>query len=281
MGRARLTLLAAVVCLVGQRVSAQVPTRESLLARTSEYVARFQADFSRIVGVEHYTQVQRDTSRRSRTRQLISEVFFFGQAEEGGAMTVRSVQQVDGRVVEGAAVQVQEALSLSADRRVEKLRALANASSRYNLGSLQRNFNEPTLALMLGSSAYRKRFRFKVDGVDEVDGMMLRLLTFTETGAPTVIRDGRSGRDIPASGRLWIDDSGIVWRTELHLDRSDTFATIRVEYRHDSPLDAMVPATMDEDYRYREKDTQRLMFISGHATYTDYRRFETSARIVQ
>ena len=272
--------MAALVCVAEGRPSAQARTSQALLARTAEYVARFEADFSRIVGVEHYTQVQRETNGRSRTRQLISDVFFFGQAEEGGAMTVRSVQRVDGRVVNGAAMQVEQALSLPADRRVEKLRGLANASARYNLGSLQRNFNEPTLALMLASTVYHRRFRYKVDGEDDFDGVTLHRLAFAETGVPTVIRDGRTGGDIPASGRLWVDDSGIVWRTELQLDRSDTFATIRVVYRRDETLDAMVPSTMDEDYRYRDKDNQRLMFVSGHATYSVYRRFETSVRIV-
>jgi hypothetical protein len=69
-------------------------------------------------------------------------------------------------------------------------------------------------------------------------------------------------------------------RTELHVEKGDVVATIRVAYRLDDRLRIMVPATMDEDYRFRDKDDRRLMFITAHASYSDYRRFETSARIV-
>lgn len=61
---------------------------------------------------------------------------------------------------------------------------------------------------------------------------------------------------------------------------ADTLATLRVAYRLDDRLGTMVPSTMDEDYRYTDTATGRVMFISGRASYDGFRRFETSARIV-
>ena len=40
-----------------------------------------------------------------------------------------------------------------------------------------------------------------------------------------------------------------------------------------------VPAVMDEDYRSGSRTT--VILISCHAEYSDYKRFDTSIRIVQ
>jgi hypothetical protein len=277
----RLALVTAVLLVLPQPITrARDAALDALLGRIGAQVASFQTEFSRVVGVEHYNQVLRDIDRRSRTRQLESEVFFFGRSEDQGALTVRSVRRVNGRNVRGGAEDIERALAMPTGQRVARLKALADAGARYNLGSLRRNFNEPTLALMFGSEAFRERFKFSTDGEEVADGKPLVRVAFAETSRPTVIRDGRNGANIPASGRLWADSSGRVWRSELRLDKSDTLATIRVTYRYDPKLEMLVPATMDEDYRYREADTKRMLFISGHASYSDYRRFETSVRIL-
>jgi len=98
---------------------------------------------------------------------------------------------------------------------------------------------------------------------------------------PTIIRDGRSGSDVRASGRLWTTDAGIIMRTELRLKKRDVAATIRVAYRTEPRLGIMVPAMMDEDYRFPDLSNGRFILITAHASYSEYRRFETSARIVE
>jgi hypothetical protein len=276
----RLTIAVAALVAIAVHGLSAAPSLDTLLARVAGQVLDFKTRFSFVVGREDYGQFLRETNGRSRSRQLRSDVFFFSPAPDGPAMTVRTVQSVDGRELDRPAHLVDEALALPADRRLEKLRALANAGASYNLGTLRRNFNEPTLALTFGAPDYQKRFKFRVEPVETIDGEQLYPLSFAETERPTVIRDGRNGADIPASGRLWISEQGVVKRTELRLDKSDTFAVIRVSYRRDERLGIMVPAAMDEDYRYRDKDNARLTFISAHASYSNYRRFETSVRIV-
>ena len=281
MVRIAVTILAAFALLARPAAApAESPSLKTLLDLIAGHVADFKAQFSLVVGVEHYDQVQRDMNGRTRTRQMLSDVFFFRPEVEGPAMTVRTVRQVDGREIKTAARQIEEALALSPGLRTQKLRALADAGATYNLGNLQRNFNEPTVALTFGAADYQPRFRFSLDGTEEADGQALQRLAYSEVQHPTIIRDGRSGGDVRASGRLWTTDAGIVMRTELHLEKRDVAATIRVAYRTEPRLGIMVPAAMDEDYRFRDRDNQRFIFITAHASYSEYRRFETSARIV-
>ncbi len=255
------------------------PPDDVLLRAVAASVASTQSEFVRIVGVEHSTQVLRDMNRRSRTRLLESEMIFLGADAEGRAMTLRSVQRVDGRRVSEATDAVSQALALPDERRVDKLRALADASARHNLGSLRRNFNDPNLGLLLVSGPFQERFRFRAAGEETVGPVAVRRFDFEERARPTVIRD-RNGASIPASGRIWASADGTVWRTEVKLDSAEALATLRVSYRQDERLGTMVPATMDEDYRYKDRGTGRFLFISGHTTYDSFRRFETSGRIV-
>jgi hypothetical protein len=124
---------------------------------------------------------------------MLSDVFFFRPEAEGPAMTVRTVRQVDGQDIKTAAMRIEEALALPPGQRTQKLRALADAGAMYNLGNLQRNFNEPTVALTFAAADYQPRFRFSLDGMESADGQTLRRVAFSEVEHPTIIRDGRSG----------------------------------------------------------------------------------------
>jgi len=280
MVRIAVTMLATFALLARPAGSAESPSLKTLLALIAGHVADFKAQFSLVVGAEHYDQVQRDMNGRTHTRQMLSDVFFFRPEAEGPAMTVRTVRQVDGQDIKTAAMRIEEALALPPGQRTQKLRALADAGALYNLGNLQRNFNEPTVALTFAAADYQPRFRFSLDGMESADGQTLQRVAFSEVEHPTIIRDGRSGSDVRASGRLWTTDAGIIMRTELRLKKRDVAATIRVAYRTEPRLGIMVPAMMDEDYRFPDLSNGRFILITAHASYSEYRRFETSARIV-
>ncbi|MEQ1730785.1 MAG: hypothetical protein ABL982_20640, partial [Vicinamibacterales bacterium] len=199
------------------------PSHEGLLRAIAGSVGSFQSEFVRIVGVEHSTQVLRDMNRRSRSRLLESDMFFLEADAEGRAMTLRSVQRVDGLRLSERADDVSRALALPESRRVDKLRALADASAQYNLGSLRRNFNDPNLGLLFVSGPFQERFRFRAAGQETVGQVLVRRFDFEERTRPTVIRD-RDGASIPASGRVWADAEGTVWRTEVKLDSPEALA---------------------------------------------------------
>jgi hypothetical protein len=283
---ARLLLAVLVIAAPGtgasyaftQRAGAAAADLDTLLQRTGAYARDFALAFTRIIGHERYEQrLQRNT--RHLSRLLESDVFFLGLDGEGAWITVRDVRRVDGRSVSGSRERIDQALA--GDRRDERrlLRQLADEGARYNLGDLQRNFSDPLLALTFVDPGRQGRFTFELGAAGTVDGVAVRIIRFRETQRPTLIRSARSAGDVPASGTIHIAADGSIRRTEMHVKAPDTEATIAVDYRADAKLDMLVPASMREQYRSHAGDDET--FISGVATYTDYRRFETSGRIVE
>jgi hypothetical protein len=255
---------------------------DRLLQRTREYVAQFTKQFTFLVGDEDYHQTLRDEVRERRRRHLESEVFFVGVHAGAGSLTVRSTRVVDGRPVEDSSDRIRRALADSSGEGWRRLRALADEGARYNLGALERNFNDPMLALLFAGPDVQSRFSFRIAGAEQVAGVAATRLAFRERERPTLIRDSRSGRDLPASGALVVAEDGTIWRTELHVETPGATAVqIRVSYVRDDRLGLLVPSVMDEDYRYRDAVERRMLFISGRAVYSNFRRFETSGRIVE
>jgi hypothetical protein len=280
----------AVVFEVSRGLEAMAATRaaaadealDRLLDRAGQYVAQFTKQFTLLVGDEDYYQTLRDEARERRNRHLASEVFFVGVHAGAGSLTVRSTSKVDGRTVPDASDRIRQALRDSSAEGWRRLRLLADEGARYNLGSLERNFNDPVLALLFARSEVQSRFAFRIAGSEQVAGQSVTRVSFRERERPTLIRDGRTGRDLPTSGALSVADDGTIWRTELQVETpGSTVATIRVSYVRDERLDLLVPSVMNEDYRYRDTAERKMLFISARAVYSNFRRFETSGRIVE
>jgi hypothetical protein len=258
------------------RAASPVPLA-AVLEHAAEYVTSFQTDFARVVGLERYRQeVHAPTG--GELADLESEVFFVGLDDRHTSLTVRNVLSVNGRSVAGADGSVIQLLAERGNH--ARLRELADASAQYNIGRLRRNFNDPTLALMFLEPASQNRFRFTAEGDGEVDGVAVRRVGFEERERPTIIRDGRSHRDAPSSGTLFIADDGRVMRSELHLKvPRDTTSSISVTFGYEPRLEMMVPTVMEEEYRTSPSSRQREL-ITCRATYSNYRRFETEGRVI-
>ena len=185
---------------------------------------------------------------------------------------------MNGRSVDGESGSVIELLAERGNH--ARLRELADASARYNIGRLQRNFNDPTLALMFLAPAAQGRFRFEDGPPEVIDGVPAHRMVFEERGRPTIVRDARGLRDIPASGTLAVAEDGRVMQSELRLQvRQESASMIRVTFGYEPRLGMMVPRLMEEEYRtFRPPGSQEV--VTGRATYSDYRRFETGARIL-
>ena len=84
--------------------------------------------------------------------------------------------------------------------------------------------------------------------------------------------------DAPSHGRYWIEpDTGRVLKTELVNGDKNVDIRIVTWYRPDARLEMLAPARMTESYDY----LQRLYdAIESEATYSNFRRFETGARIL-
>ncbi len=87
------------------------------------------------------------------------------------------------------------------------------------------------------------------------------------------------GDDVEARGRFWIEPAtGRVLRTELRTgerNRRQVRAVIEVSYAANERLQMLVPVAMRERYEFGS------IRIEGEAQYSNFRRFETDARIIR
>ena len=111
---------------------------------------------------------------------------------------------------------------------------------------------------------YVERFTFTVGPIDRSVGTGVRLVQFSEWARPTILRRVGANADLPAQGRMWIEEgTGRVVKTELRAGEAEIVTT----FAFDVNLQVAVPVEMRERYL-------RLFEITGVATYGRFRRFE-------
>ena len=257
---------------------------DELLRRAADYVDTFERTFSSVIWRERYQQevrVQRrfGASGTSFTtlaarRLLDSELFFLWLPRDASWIAVRDVLAVDGKPRRAADRPLQGVLK-SDSVTVDQLKRLAAANGRFNIGSIVRTFNEPTLALLFLDAQYRRRFAFTRRGEQTVNGEPATMYEFVESGRPTVIRD--QDRDLPVRGTYWIDPaSGRVLQTSLQLADSvrRLDGRMTVQYSPNPKFDVLVPLEMRERYTSASGEE-----VTAVATYSDFRRFEATSRL--
>lgn len=262
-----------------------VDRSDAVLRTASAYVEHFERTFSSVRWHERYEQEVRvaqifgtSRARTSRTvahRVIESEMMMLWLAGDRTWLTVRDVASIDGRPI-AAAERRLPALLAGPTITVPALRDLARENGRPNIGDIARTFNEPTLALLFLDARYRPRFSFSRTAEHSVDGRRVADYAFEERTRPTVVRAG--ARDLPARGEVRIDVStGRVLETTLEL--ADGVARLQgrmvVTYGPSARFDVLVPEVMRETYRSSRGET-----VTTEALYSNFRRFETSGRLV-
>lgn len=287
------------------------PTLARLLAGAGEHVRRFEQAFALVVsdeeyeqqgssrylrgsgppsqsplgdgnwnlGTENWNQTQNVTLHR-RTR---AEMLFMWLPDETVWLTVRNVLTLDGRAVPGSQRRLDEAFRDAGSERVTRLRRLVDESARFNLGHTFRNYNYPTQVLSYLDPSMQPRFTFKLSGRERVDGVDAWKVTYDERAMPTVIKG--DGTDRRSRGTVWIADrDGTVVRTtlELVIPTGDALASdvLEVNYTRDSKLDMWVPVHMTETY-IESRGSAVTERLRGEARYSNFRRFETSVRVLE
>lgn len=158
-----------------------------------------------------------------------------------------------------------------ADSNDENARAIAEESARYNLGAVQRTINNPVFALLFLQPDVRSHFKFTPGKPDRKAGDDIRVVDYVEELRPTVIHGG-AGRDMPAFGRFWIENStGRIVKAEVRVEVSDVKANLTTTFRTDERLGIDVPAEFREDYDLRDGR------VSGVASYSRFRRFQVNS----
>jgi hypothetical protein len=282
-------LMLATTVGLAQRVAP--PPVEDLLANAAAYVEQFEKDFAFVVSDEDYQQrigirpigmLPPDKVRITR-----AEVVFLWLPHEQLWLTARNVRTLNGKNVAGSETAVQEALADDGGR-VARLRQLRAQSARYNIGPMLRNFNDPTLTLQFVGARLQSRFSWAVEERETIDGHQTWRLKFTERQRPSLIRRGTE--ELPATGRMWVEaSSGRIHKTRLDVTDKElrARAILDVTFERDDRLGMLVPNRMEENYEQEQSAGLGVITrrgpsepIKAVATYSNFRRFETSGRLI-
>ena len=293
-------LVFAALALVAARqpVTAQTDDQAlgGLLGSAAAYVRSYEERFSLLVAEERYVQeirrpdnnpVAGNLSRNNpgggfasnggvRKRLVLRSDFLLVRLGDGaGWMPFRDTFNVNGDKVNDRSDRLAKLFIDPSEASFDAAARIMADSTRYNLGSMTRTVNIPTLALMFLHPTVRERFTFTRDGEETLDGRLTWRVEYHETARPALIKTTR-GRDLPASGRLWIEAAtGVVLKTTMTAADPLVRALITTTYRRDPALDLWVPARMDDYY----KSDSEVDEVTGIATYTNYRTFTVATDV--
>lgn len=295
--------LTPVVLSVATLVGAQpAPTLAQLVDRLGVYLTAYEAQLSSVVADERFEQridyaragdaaeddirfgepgadLPRQSARPAerRRRRLESEIAFVRLPGGAEWLGFRDVRAVDGRAVVSSGSSISAVLASPAGD-LAKARAIAAAGAEHNLGSA-RTVNVPTAALEIVLPMHRAAHEFARLDDDRVRGTRTAVVSFLEVRRPTLVKEP-TGRNLVSSGRVWIEAAtGTVWRIEwvYQAERREGNAPpprLRVDFAPHRELGMMVPIEMTEVFAITGGRGE------GRATYDNFRRFGTSARIV-
>jgi hypothetical protein len=261
---------------------------DDLLDRATRYVLAYEQAFTLLISDEVYVQEIRrppnpgtNLSRSNpgggmlaggpmKIQELKSDFLLVQLGEGAGWMQVRDVFEANATKVRDRDDYLIGLFVSSHPARFEEADRAVDEAKKYNIGSVERTVNHPTLAMMFLHPRVRERFAFDDQGVDAVNLRSLVRLGYREIARPTLIKTTR-GRDLALTGTLWVDSAtGTVVKTELNVADPDVRAQVTVMFRNDDKLKIWVPAQMDEYY----KATQSLDEIFATANYSNVRKYD-------
>lgn len=271
MVRSATILLVFVIAATSARAQSDFQT---VVSRASAFVEAFQKDFGGMVAEERYEQDVRAVTTnillRGRAappaRAVLRSDFGLVRTSDRW-MPFRDVFERNGMPVRDRDDRLSKLFLQGSRDALEQARLLMEESARYNIGNVSRTINLPTMALDFLTELHLSRFAFTDGGRDEVG----RILVFKETARNPTYIVTTNNRDLPASGRFWVEEeSGKVLKTELVAIDTAVDARITVTYQTDPVSGAWVPARMEERYVRRGDPNE----VRGLATYSNFRRFK-------
>lgn len=289
----RLLVPVILMALVSARMGGQArqeETVDTLLARAASWLETLEQDFAVVIADETYSQQigerRYPDAPRENFRKLQSELGFLWVPDELMWVAARNVRTVDGMPIGGGNKRLQDIME-EANLRLAFLRGLRGESAKFNIGSVYRNFNDPTFALQYLDRRSQRRFGWVRRSGERIRGVDTVKLDFTEAAQPYFIR--AAGYDLPSSGSAWVERAtGTVYRTHLEVwdSRGRVRGRIDVDLARDAKLGLVVPVQMNEEYTAYPAtgtsvvDLRSGLTIFGTAEYSNFRRFETTGRLI-
>jgi hypothetical protein len=263
---------------------ARLPGAGELVRRASQYIDWYDREMTAVVAEERYRQELTSAASGRVARELVSEIGWLRLEGLDDAIAVRDVLEVDGRATgrEHSLRRLLEDPGAAAESMVSKLLA---QSAAHNLGAESRNINFPTFPLVYLRQRHRNRSRWRVTALEG----QRAVLEFEERGRPTIVRSAE-GEHHRGQGRFWIDaESGRVGRCEVRVSHlrerfgprarlPTTSHESRVTYVESPAVTLWVPSVMTDVFQ--SGGGRATLRIAGEATYSNYRRFRTGARLV-
>ena len=279
MGRRLLLPVAALVALTVLPIRAAPPASDrddlsvkSVVAAASKYVARYEQEFAFLLAEEAYSQVRMRGTTTLESRRLKSEFFLTFLPADDEWVAVRDVKTVDDEPV-AARDDLRTVLATKGEFR-GLIAQIVDRNARYNIGGVIRNFNEPTLPLLLLDAKRVNEVKFDRGAVVRDGDTTLVTLQYAERSRPTLVRDPYGS--VPATGELIVEaGTGVIRRTRFDLERAGVKVRLTTTYAREPRLNLWLPETFTE--RYDTPDTKELVMCE--ASYSNYRRFEVNARI--
>ena len=255
-------------------VASAPPSQKEVLRRASAFVTTVGSELPRLVATE--TLVQELTTHKTKAagptkRTSVAEFAWVAISAEIDPIGFRDVVEVDAQPV-GVRTRLVDLLHGSGQASWSQARAILQEGARHNLSPGARNFNLPTVVLFFLLPERVPRFSWKRRSEPSAPTWELE---FRERERPSLIRQG-DGQSAFSRGRVWIDvATGAILRTELVLKFDPIVYTLTTTFERVAAMDLMLPVALDERYTSPEET------IAGRAVYTNYRRFQTGARLVQ
>jgi hypothetical protein len=265
-------------CGAGVALSAQTPridtSAKAVLAAASAYVDAYNPKMQNVLADETAVQhVFGPNGVELQTRTSRADFFLTYVPADTTFIAVRDVRDVDGKPVDDPD-NVRVLMERAPLSRMGSV--IAEKNSRFNIGVITRTFNEPTLALLVVTNKHRSRFKF--DRTVSANGAGTRVvLGFKEHDRPTLVA-GTNGSPVFAGGELVVDaETGRIEETTIQFILNTINARIETKYKEDARLKLWVPSVMRETYQETANGFEQT--IQCVSTYTNYRKFETSAII--
>jgi len=292
----RLCFAAFALALAWGLVAPGVVSADDVRGAARRWLSGYDPALAAVVATETYAQHVRrkepDDMTESASHRVVSSEFAWVPVLGGqDVLGVRAVRSIDDRIV-GEAGRLDALLRTAAPDRDAQVQALLAESVRHLEVPSAVNFNFPTFTLAYLRPENAERAKWSVRDGPTADTAELR---FRERDR-TLVRT-REGQRVRAEGSLVVDRAtGRVRESHLVLSDArvrggDSAMTESVHYEAtvrytDEPRLAMaVPTEMDDRYEWRLRPSEHrgdaaYLVIDGRATYSEYRRFQTDARIV-
>jgi len=267
-------VLSGVFVAAGAPVQRLDPGVRELTSAAAQYLADYEQQFSFLLADEVYTQqvVAGPTDGPDR-RRMTGESFLTFLPGDRVWIAIHDIAEVDGHPVDD---REDLKLLLQHEPVAGVARVISARNARFNIGHIFRNFNEPTLGLLVLDPRRQPQFKFTRRNLDRDGAVTLATLAFKETDAPTIVH-GTDGREVFSTGEIVLEaGAGRIRRTSLQFKFGAITAALTTEFALDPKLAMWVPSIFNERY---EKAGRGRELVVGEARYTNYRRFEVNARI--